>query len=289
LTKIEEKVEELYEENLEEVIVKPSKTTTEVLSDENLDLSDALIISPDLVDEVKKSTSFNKYLIRNLRYPSKAQKELITGISYIGFTVNNSGKILNIKALKEKSSILSEEVIRVLQSIENANTLNLSEPNDYVISVNFGLEVNKGNGTSELLSSEPIINFEGRKKLDDIVVMGYAENISREIKADTIYNAVDQQAEFPGGMEGFSKFLQQNIKYPASAQKANHMGKVYIQFIVNTDGSANGFDVVRSTGDNDLDNEALRVLKLVKWNPGKHKGKDVRSRFTVPVSFLLSN
>jgi len=64
LDKIEEKVEELYEENLAEVIVKPSKTVSEVLVDENLDLSEALIISPDLVDEVKNSSAFNKYLMK---------------------------------------------------------------------------------------------------------------------------------------------------------------------------------------------------------------------------------
>ncbi len=161
LAKIEEKVEEFAEENLAEIIVKPSKS---VISDENLDLSEALIISPALVDEVRAS---------------------------------------------------------------------------------------------------------------------------QVVEQDTVYTAVEQQAEYPGGMGEFSKFLQQNIKYPATAQRANHKGKVYAQFIVNPDGSANEFSVLKSTGDNDLDNEALRVLKLAKWNPGKHGGKDVKSRFTVPINFML--
>jgi TonB family protein len=288
LNKIEEKVEKISEGSLEEVLVKPSKTAREVLSEANINLSDALIVSPALVDEVTKSTPFNKYLMRNLRYPSKAQKELITGMSYIGFTVNNSGKLLNIKTLKEKNSILSEEVKRVLQSIDNANTLDLSEPNDYVISVNFGLEVSKGNVTSELFSSESTINFEGRKKLDDIVVMGYAENISREIKRDTIFDRIDQQAEFPGGMEGFSKYLQENLKYPVAAQKANIKGKVYTEFIVNKDGSASDFKTLKGIGYG-CDEEAIRVIKSVpKWNPGRHKDEIVISRFIVPINFQLS-
>jgi TonB family protein len=257
---------------------KTSRIAKEVLSDENLDLA----------DEVAEPAPFNKYLMKNLRYPSEARKRLITGISYIGFTVNNSGKILNIKTLKEKSSILSEEVKRVLQSIENTNTLDLSEPNDYVISVNFGLEVSNGNETNELFSSEPNINFEGRKKLDDIVVMGYAEKVLRESKQDSIYNKIDQQAEFPGGMKEFVKYLRANVKYPAPAQRANISGKVYTQFIVNKDGSASDFKTLESIGYG-CDEEAMRVIQSVpKWTPGKHKGEVVSSIFIVPISFRLS-
>ena len=289
LNKIEEKVGELYEENLVEVIVKPSKTVSALSLEDNIDLSEALINSPELVDEVKTSDAFKKYLRRNLRYPLKAQKELITGMSYIGFTVSNSGKILNIKTLKEKSNVLSEEAKRVLESINNANTLNLNEPNDYVISVNFGLEVSKGNGTRSMLSTELITNFEGRKKLDDIVVIGYAEDISRVIKRDTseIFDSVEENPEFIGGMEALGKFLQENLKYPEAAKKANFSGKVYISFIVSTDGTATNFDVLKSA-EFGCDEEALRVLKLVpKWIPGKSKGKVVRSRFIVPINFTL--
>ena len=287
LAKIEEKVEEFSEGNLARLITKPSKTAREVLSESNIDLSDALIISPALVGEVSKSSTFSKYLMRNLRYPSKAQKELITGMSYVGFSVDRSGKLLNIKTLREENSILSEEVKRVLQSIKDANTLDLSEPNDYVISVNFGLEVSKGNRTSKLLSSEPTVNFEGRKKLDDIVVMGYAENISKETKRDTVYNGVDQQAEYPGGMEEFGKYLAKNIKYPAAAQRANIQGKVYTEFIVNADGTASDFKTLKGIGFG-CDEEAMRVIKSVpRWNSGRHKDEVVRSRFVVPINFQL--
>ena len=298
LAKIENKVEKISDVNLAEIIEKPTEAVSETLLKDGIDLSEALIISPDLVGEVKRLNAFNKYLMKNLRYPFEAQKRLITGISYIGFTVKNDGKIHDIKVLTEESPLLSREVIRVLQSIKNISQLDINEPNDYVIPVNFGLEISEGNGTRNLLSTDPILRFTGRKNLGDILVMGYAEDFLGKIKGDTVKSAnkessevfimVEQNAEYPGGMKAFGKYLEENLKYPESAQKANHKGKVYIQFIVNTDGSTSEFSVLKSTGDNDLDNEALRVLKLVKWIPAKQSGRIVRSRFTVPINFEIA-
>ena len=110
-------------------------------------------------------------------------------------------------------------------------------------------------------------------------------------KTDTtdIFNAVEQQAQFPEGMEAFAKYLQDNLKYPEAAQKANIQGKIYIQFVINTDGSSEKFEVLKSTGNESLDNEALRVLRSIpKWEAGKQSGRNVRSRFIVPVNFQLS-
>jgi TonB family protein len=109
-----------------------------------------------------------------------------------------------------------------------------------------------------------------------------------ESKRDTndVFDTIDQQAEYQGGMNAFVNFLQENIKYPASAQKANISGKVYTQFIVNTDGTISNVTTLKSVGYG-CDEEAIRVLKLAKWTPGKQNGRVVRSRFTVPINFQL--
>ena len=166
LVKIGEKVEEITDKHLEEVIIKPAKTTRKILLKDGIDLSEALIVSPDLVDEVK---------------------------------------------------------------VTSKNT--------------------------------------------------------RDTNA--IFDAVEQNAEFVGGMEGFSKYLQENLKYPEAAQKANQFGKVYTQFIVNVDGTISDVTILKSVGFG-CDEEAMRVIKLAKWTPAKQSGRVVRSRFTVPINFELS-
>jgi periplasmic protein TonB len=106
-------------------------------------------------------------------------------------------------------------------------------------------------------------------------------------KEDEIFTTVEQQAEFPGGTREMYKFLGANIKYPAAAQRANVSGKVFLQFVVNTDGSIVDIQPLKGIGFG-CDEEAIRVVKdMPKWTPGKQNGRSVRSRFTLPVNFVL--
>lgn len=102
-----------------------------------------------------------------------------------------------------------------------------------------------------------------------------------------IFMVVEEMPEFPGGMAECLKFLGENIKYPTIAQENGVQGRVIVQFVVNQDGSIVDPVVVRSV-DPYLDKEALRVIKTMpKWKPGKQRGKAVRVKYTVPVTFKL--
>ena len=115
---------------------------------------------------------------------------------------------------------------------------------------------------------------------------------AKEAPADStakeeVFMVAEQTPEFPGGMKELLKFLQDNLKYPENAMKNNVQGRVIVQFVVEKDGTLTEFKVARSV-DPDLDAEALRVLQTMpKWKPGMQRGKIVRVKFTVPVSFKL--
>lgn len=115
---------------------------------------------------------------------------------------------------------------------------------------------------------------------------------AKEAPADStakeeVFMVAEQMPEFPGGMKELLKFLQNNLKYPENAMKNNVQGRVIVQFVVEKDGTLTEFKVARSV-DPDLDAEALRVLQTMpKWKPGMQRGKIVRVKFTVPVSFKL--
>lgn len=107
------------------------------------------------------------------------------------------------------------------------------------------------------------------------------------VAKDEVFMVAEQMPEFPGGMKELLKFLQNNLKYPENAMKNNVQGRVIVQFVVEKDGALTEFKVARSV-DPDLDAEALRVLQIMpKWKPGMQRGKIVRVKFTVPVSFKL--
>jgi len=108
-----------------------------------------------------------------------------------------------------------------------------------------------------------------------------------EVEEQQIFQVVEEMPEFPGGMAECLKFLAKNIKYPTIAQENGVQGRVIVQFVVNQDGSIVDPVVVRSV-DPYLDKEALRVIRMMpKWKPGKQRGKAVRVKYTVPVTFKL--
>ena len=102
------------------------------------------------------------------------------------------------------------------------------------------------------------------------------------------FDMVEQMPEFPGGVQALMQFLYENIRYPEAALTAGKQGRVVVQFVVEADGTVSSAKVVRSISE-DLDAEALRVVNAMpRWTPGKHKGKAVRVKYTLPVSFRLT-
>ena len=107
---------------------------------------------------------------------------------------------------------------------------------------------------------------------------------------EKIYSVVEQNAEYTGGMSALIKFISSTIVYPEYAKENEIQGRVYLQFVVKSDGTLSDIQVARSVpGGAILDKEAIRVLKLTsgKWNPARQNGKPVSCRMNLPVSFVL--
>ena len=106
--------------------------------------------------------------------------------------------------------------------------------------------------------------------------------------SDEIFDVVEELPEYPGGLEAMYKFLNDNMKYPKKARKKRIQGKVYVQFVVDRDGSITNVEVLRGIGYG-CDAEAVRVVKLMpKWKSGKQRGKFVKVRYKLPITFKLT-
>jgi TonB family protein len=105
-----------------------------------------------------------------------------------------------------------------------------------------------------------------------------------------IWRYVDIYPEYPGGREALLKFISKHAKYPQEAKENNWQGDVDISFVVEKDGSVTNVEIRSGCGHPILDEEALRVAKLMpKWKPGELKGKTVRVKKRIPVTFKLDN
>lgn len=108
-----------------------------------------------------------------------------------------------------------------------------------------------------------------------------------EESSQPIFTVVETMPQFPGGDAALLQFLAKSIKYPVIAQENGIQGRVICAFVVNRDGSIVDAEVLRGV-DPSLDKEALRVINTMpKWSPGKQRGKPVRVKYTVPITFRL--
>ena len=103
-----------------------------------------------------------------------------------------------------------------------------------------------------------------------------------------IYQVVEQQPEFPGGISALNEYLSENTIYPQESIDNNSQGRAYVRFVVNADGSIQYAEIVKSSGDVYLDKEAIRLIEsMPNWTPGKQAGKPVRVSYMLPVNFRL--
>ncbi len=108
-----------------------------------------------------------------------------------------------------------------------------------------------------------------------------------EESSQPIFTVVETMPQFPGGDAALLQFLAKSIKYPVIAQENGIQGRVICAFVVNRDGTIVDAEVLRGV-DPSLDKEALRVINTMpKWSPGKQRGKPVRVKYTVPITFRL--
>ncbi|MDA0684350.1 MAG: energy transducer TonB [Bacteroidetes bacterium] len=97
-----------------------------------------------------------------------------------------------------------------------------------------------------------------------------------------IFVIVEQSPELIGGLPG----LQKKIRYPEIAKKAGVEGRVYLQFVVDEQGNVHDPIVTRGIGAG-CDEEAIRAIREAKFKPGKQRGKAVKVKMSLPITFKL--
>ena len=136
----------------------------------------------------------------------------------------------------------------------------------------------------EVIEEEIEINLDVEITEDAEIERVIHEEVAEE-EVDEIFFIVEEQPAPKGGMPAFYKYIGENIKYPMQAKQAKIQGKVFVEFVVDRDGTISNIKVVKGIGFG-CDEEAARVLKeSPKWRPGKQRGKPVLVRMTLPIVF----
>lgn len=185
-----------------------------------------------------------------------------------------------------------KDVIKIYQTSgrEMEKLIKSLGPKDFI--KNFSslthFEHTKGN-VETMLALKNNLSPERHKQL---ILVKYQDRLSNQGKAttvdgETVFAVVERLPEFKEGE--IQKWLVQHTKYPAEAAEKKIQGKVYVQFIIEKDGSISNAKIVKSI-DPLLDQEALRVIQsMPKWKPGTQRGQVVRVSYTLPINFAIPN
>ncbi len=85
-----------------------------------------------------------------------------------------------------------------------------------------------------------------------------------------------------GGLDGIYK----KIKYPPIAMQAGVEGKVYLLAFIDENGTVNDVKVLKGIGAG-CDEEAVKAVKSTKFRPATNKGKPVKVKFSLAITFKL--
>jgi TonB family protein len=109
---------------------------------------------------------------------------------------------------------------------------------------------------------------------------------------NVVYNKAEVDPSFNGGDRAMDIYFRDNVKFPEDAQKEGLDGTVYVDFVVQANGSVGevtAATIADETVDQRFVEEALRVVRAMpNWIPGRQHGKAVTVSFSIPVTFEIA-
>jgi TonB family protein len=213
------------------------------------------------------SHEMNRFISRSLRYPREAAEKNIQGLVVYNFVVELDGSLSNFEIMHRAHPLLDAEALRIIKSMPAWRPAVYKGENVRARQyVPMYFKLNKNARSSRRAQSRKVMPIDPNEE---------------------IFTIVDQMPEFPTGEEGLGRFLSEFIQYPVRAKQEGIQGRILCAFIVRKDGTISNLEIVNGL-DNELDNEALRVLSMMpKWTPGKNNNETVSVKCILPIDFKI--
>lgn len=274
------------------------------------DLLEVGTVAPDLVNEKGSVLSLEKYRGRcvvlyfwatwcpNCKKDMAKMKELydaydIQGVEFIGVSYDTEKETLEKYLKKESIHWRNICEFKEWKETNTAKDYRLSQiPTVYLLDTDGKV----------LLATVEIDKLKG--KLDEL-------QKNRQLVIPSLAGQ-DHLPQFTGGTPVLINFLSSNLKYPKIADRYQIEGKILVNFLVEKDGKVNIINAkvinykdqfhlpkydkltdeqkqeILEESKQQMINEALRVAGLMPdWQPAKRRGKEVRVKHTLPISFKI--
>jgi TonB family protein len=224
-----------------------------------------------LPTNVGGKTELKRVFDQELVYPSSSLSQKISGKVTFNFTVMKDSSVTNIQASESGAPDINIEALRLFKLYQWVPALKNGQMVNANWSVTFDFDPYK---YSKICRERGFQKFKYLPK----------------IKIDSsgiIYKNPEQFPMYQKGNYALMDFIKENLEYPRQAQLSNIQGTVVLRFVVEPSGLVTNVGVEKGIGGG-CDQEALRVLQLIKWYPAKNENKLVRAQMTFPFYFILN-
>ena len=228
-------------------------------------------------------SAFYQFVSRSVKYPAAAHEQKLQGNTLIKFTISK-GEVNGLSVVTPLGLGCDAQVMKTILSFDDFKHI---ADGKYSLKVAFRIPA----AHSPVANST--IHFpEGYVALKEVKVNAASSSSSLAVagnKGGKVYDYVSltKTPSFPGGIDAFYKYLAKNCNYPAQARENNIQGKVFLSFIIESNGQLSNIRVERRLGGG-TDEEAIRLLKQSpRWTPGYSGNTPVRVKYNMPISFSL--
>lgn len=224
-----------------------------------------------LPTNVGGKTELKRVFDQELVYPPSSLSQKISGKVTFNFTIMKDSSVTNIQASESGAPDINMEALRLFKlyqwvpAVKNGQMVNANW------AVTFDFDPYK---YSKICRERGFQKFKylPKTKIDS---------------SGIIYKNPEQFPMYQKGNYALMDFIKENLEYPRQAQLSNIQGTVVLRFVVEPSGLVTNVGVEKGIGGG-CDQEALRVLQLIKWYPAKNENKLVRAQMTFPFYFILN-
>lgn len=213
----------------------------------------------------------HEFIKEEMVYPDKAMTDHVEGTVVISFMVHADGSTTNYKVKQSLSKETDEEAIRIGRMILWYPATDLGRPVDYLQSLE--------------------LRFDFKKYQSSVKSRGYDKIVYPYIPIDTNYLVypmldcdISPKPIYSSKDYNFSSFISNHLEYPEAAFKQNISGTVKLKFVIEPSGRISNILTEKAIGGGCTE-EAIRVIKLLRWNPGILKDKAVRTWMCLEITF----
>jgi len=144
--------------------------------------------------------------------------------------------------------------------------------------------------TTTVSANQPIANKKDATNRRGRVSLGKMTERKTGMKPDKdgIYEMTDVRPAYPGGQTALENYINNNVEYQQAAIDNNTEGKVDVEFVIDEKGNVTDAKRIGKELGGGLDDEAVKVISnMPKWTPGKVKGKNVKTRLVLPITYKI--